>query len=64
MAPEAAAVMLNLLLAKPIQENPGHHSLSSRAILWGRTMPRPQSKQAFYGLSHARGSAPTSRISG
>jgi len=38
MAPEAAAGMLGLLLAKPIQENPGHHSLSSRAILWGRTL--------------------------
>lgn len=41
MAPEAAAVMLGLLLeleARPIQENPGHHSLSSRAILWGRTL--------------------------
>lgn len=38
MAPEAAAGMLGLLLAKPIQESPGHHSLSSRAILWGRTL--------------------------
>jgi len=38
MAPEAAAVMLSLLLAKPIQENPGHHSLSSRAVLSGRTL--------------------------
>ena len=27
------------LEAKPIQESPGHHSLSSRAILWGRTLP-------------------------
>lgn len=29
---------VGFLEAKPIQENPGHHSLSSRAILWGRTL--------------------------
>eukprot|EP00931_Biecheleriopsis_adriatica_P060145 TRINITY_DN36107_c0_g1_i1.p1 TRINITY_DN36107_c0_g1~~TRINITY_DN36107_c0_g1_i1.p1 ORF type:complete len:1069 (-),score=217.63 TRINITY_DN36107_c0_g1_i1:75-3281(-) len=33
MAPEAAAVMLGLLIDKPVLESPGHHPLSSRALL-------------------------------
>lgn len=57
MAPEAAASMLGLLLAKPIQESPGHHSLSSRAILGGRTMQcayKPDMRETRLGARQDR----------
>lgn len=35
MAPEAAAIMLELLMVRPVVQDSGHHPIRTRASLWG-----------------------------
>lgn len=52
MAPEAAACMLGILVETPLMESPGHHGLSSRAVLSGRQMRcdyQPDCKESSLG---------------
>eukprot|EP00930_Biecheleria_cincta_P082415 TRINITY_DN7214_c0_g1_i1.p1 TRINITY_DN7214_c0_g1~~TRINITY_DN7214_c0_g1_i1.p1 ORF type:complete len:1150 (+),score=203.33 TRINITY_DN7214_c0_g1_i1:212-3661(+) len=61
MAPEAAACMLGILVETPLMESPGHHGLSSRAVLSGRQMRcdyQPDSKEQNLGPHQLRVSWP------
>jgi len=41
VGPEAAAIVLDLLLVRPIIKDRGHHNIRSRASLWGFPSMRP-----------------------